>query len=112
MTSSFSLPKFFNLLKNNNNTLAFLEYKNKYLDILFILVHQGLLRGFYFEYVLSKKYIVVLFKYKIDIQFDFLKVFNAKKINKNFRLSLWTTNCGILINLNKKKLNGLIVNIL
>lgn len=109
--SKFSLSKFYNCLKIKK-VLSFLKYENKYVNILFILIHEGLLRGFYFEYILKRKYIVMLLKYNVCSLFDFNKISRIKKIDRSFKLYLWTTNCGIMINSNKSVNNNLLLTVL
>lgn len=97
--SKLLFSKFCNYLKTNKITVI-LNYTNIYLKILFLLFQEGLIRGFYFEYLFNVKYIVILIKQVFYSCFTLNLNHNCKN-NYSLRLLIFTTNCGIIIN--KKK---------
>lgn len=99
--SKVLFSKFCNCLKTKK-TIAILPYTNIYLKVLILLFREGLIRGFYFEYVLNKKYIIILLKHKICSFFTLNLTCNFEN-NFNLSLFIFTTNCGILVNVKQKK---------
>lgn len=93
------LSNFYSSLKVKR-IISILKYNNNYIDILFILIHQGILRGFYFEYFFEKKYIMLLFKHNYIINLT-IKL-NKKHMQRNFNIFIWRTNFGILVNIKRK----------
>lgn len=97
--TTFLFSKFCNCLKTNK-TIAILIYTNLYYKILFLLFQEGLIRGFYFDYVFNTKYIIILLKYNT---YPYLILNLNSENNLNLKLLICTTNCGIVINSQQKQ---------
>jgi hypothetical protein len=74
--------------------VGFSLYKNDFVTFLYKLFHKGFMRGFYFDYILNKKYIIFFVKGNFSLNSNFNFVFS--KIKNKFKLLLAWLNFNVL----------------
>lgn len=119
-----SLSIFQNNFKNKNKinqAIGIFLYSNIITTFVYILYKEGIIRGFYYDFLCNKKYLIILFKHNFNSfsyikkkykHYCYLKYGLLKRYDNSFNFFFLSTNKGLISNIAavKLKLGGKVFN--